>query len=522
MLTAKMTSGTTERGGAPSRHRLGGIPPLSVRTRLVGSVALLSAVGFVGAGAAALVVERQRIESRVQQSLAKEIGEFTQLARSGIDPRTGDPFADAESLVTLSMERNIPDEHETHLGYLANLTIVPADGIGTLHREVDFRAVATRAVVPAYGSYESPDEGRVVFAVMPFTKEDQLSHFVTAYFVDRELDELGDAIRSYAVAATFAWAGLVLAAWGLARRILRPIEELRNTAATITETDVSRRIEATDDDEVGDLGRTVNGMLDRLEDALDSQRRMLDDAGHELRTPITVIRGHLELMDEEDPADVRATRDLSIDELDRMARLVDDLLVLARARRPDFLLRRDVDVAEVVRSAFEKAQALAARTWVLDPLTAVQARVDPERLTQALLQLASNAVTVTGPGDTIGLGCAPGPGGVHLWVRDTGPGVPPADRLRIFERFESGVRVPGAASTGLGLAIVSAIARAHGGAARVTSAGPAGGALFLLEVPTGHLVPHARPDVEGPGPDHAQFDSVTTIFERVDAGVGRS
>ena len=518
---ATMTTGTTTEPGR-TRSVLGrGVPSLSVRTRLVGSVAVLSALGFVGAGAAALIVERQRIESRVEASLAQEIGEFTELARSGVDPRTGEPFADAESLVTLSMQRNVPDEHETHLGYLADLTIVPVDGGGTLHREVGFRAVATSAAVPAYGSYESPDEGRVVYAVMPFTKAGQQSHFVTAYFVDRELDELGDAIRSYAVAAAFAWAGLVLAAWALARRILQPIEELRSTAATITDTDVSRRIEVTGDDEVADLGHTVNGMLDRLEDALDSQRRMLDDAGHELRTPITVIRGHLELMDEEDLGEVRATRELAIDELDRMARLVEDLLVLAKARRPDFLRRREVDVAELVRRTFDKAQALGPRHWVLDPLTSVRARVDPERLTQAMLQLASNAVAVTGEGDTIGFGCAPGPGGVQLWVRDTGPGVPQEDRLRIFERFESATHVPGGASTGLGLAIVSAIARAHGGAARVTSAGSAGGALFILEVPTPARDPLERHDVAHPGADQEDYDSVTTIFERVDAGAGR-
>jgi two-component system OmpR family sensor kinase len=513
---------TTEPADTRAVPRFGGAPSLSVRTRLIGSVAVLSAVGFVGAGAAALLVERQRIEARVEQSLAREIGEFTELARSGVDPRTGEPFADAESLVTLSMQRNIPDEHETHLGYLADLTIVPVDGGGTLHREAGFRAVATRAVVPAYGDYESAAQGRVVYAVMPFSKAGQQSHFVTAYFVDRELDELGDAIRSYAVAAAFAWAGLVLAAWALARRILRPIEELRSTAATITETDVSRRIEVTGGDEVADLGRTVNGMLDRLEDALDSQRRMLDDAGHELRTPITVIRGHLELMDEDDAADVRGTRDLSIDELDRMALLVEDLLVLARARRPDFLRRREVDVAEVVRSTFDKAQALAARTWVLDPLSPARARVDPERLTQALLQLASNAVAVTGEADTIGIGCAPGPGGVQLWVRDTGPGVAPADRHRIFERFHSGARVPGGTGTGLGLAIVTAIARAHGGAARVTSAGSGGGALFILEVPTADLDAIGRPGADAPGPHEEEYDSVTSIFERVPAGAGRS
>lgn len=522
MMVAQMTTTkpmtTTEPTPARPVPAFGGLPSLSVRTRLVGSVAILAALGFVGAGAAALLVERQRIEARVEKSLAQEIGEFTELARSGVDPRTGEPFADAESLVTLSMQRNIPDEHETHLGYLADLTIVPVDGGGGLHREAAFRTVATRAVAPEFGSYDSADEGRVVYAVMPFTKEAQRSHFVTAYFVDRELDELDDAIRSYALAAAFAWAGLVLAAWALARRILRPIEALRSTASTITETDVSRRIAVTGDDEVADLGHTVNGMLDRLEEALGSQRRMLDDAGHELRTPITVIRGHLELMDVEDPDDVRGTRDLSIDELDRMARLVEDLLVLAKARRPDFLRRRHVDVADVVRSTFEKAQALGPRGWVLEPLTSAPATVDPERVTQALLQLASNAVAVTGEGDTIGFGCAPGPTGVQLWVRDTGPGVPPADRLRIFDRFESAARVPGGTGTGLGLAIVSAIARAHGGSARVVAGGPAGGALFVLDLPA------TSPGAEGDGswPAAEDYESVSGLFDRVNAGSGRS
>jgi two-component system OmpR family sensor kinase len=516
MTTVTMT--TTE--PSPARERLVGVrlPSLSVRTRLIGTVAILSALGFIGAGAAALVVEKARLEARVEQSLAREIGEFTELARSGVDPRTGEQFADAASLVTLSMERNIPDQHETHLAFLAALTIVPVDGDGSLHLDPEFRSAVTAATAPAYGSYNSSEQGRVAYAVMPFTKEGQRSHFVTAYFVDRELDELAETIWLYAVAATFAWAGLVLAAWFLARRILQPIEALRSTAATITDTDVSRRIVVTGADEVADLGRTVNGMLDRLEEALDSQRQMLDDAGHELRTPITVIRGHLELMDERDAADVEATRELAIDELDRMARLVEDLLVLAKARRPDFLRRRTVDVADVVRRTFDKAQALAPRGWVLDPLTSVPAHVDAERLTQAMLQLASNAVAVTDEGDTIGFGCAPGPHGVQVWVRDTGPGVPPADRLRIFERFESGSRVPGGPSTGLGLAIVSAIAQAHGGTARVTAAGPAGGARFILEFPMAPV----DTDLADSWPNQADYDSVTDIFERVNAGSVRS
>ncbi|MGL5859974.1 MAG: sensor histidine kinase, partial [Phycicoccus sp.] len=285
------------------------------------------------------------------------------------------------------------------------------------------------------------------------------------------------------VVAALTWAALVLAAWALARRVLRPLDDLRRTAETITETDVSQRIDVTGADEVAELGETVNGMLDRLEDALDSQRRMLDDAGHELRTPVTVIRGHLELMDARDAGDVEGTRALVIDELDRMGRIVEDLLVLAKARRPDFLRREVVDVGEVVATSLDKASGLAPRSWVLDGAPEVLAPVDAGRVTQALLQLAANAVAVTSEHDTIAFGCAPMPGVVRIWVRDTGPGVPAADRQRIFARFESGGASAGEGGTGLGLAIVAAIAAAHGGTADVAAAAPDGGALFTLELP---------------------------------------
>lgn len=107
---------------------------------------------------------------------------------------------------------------------------------------------------------------------------------------------------------------------------------------------------------------------------------------------------------------------------------------------------------------------------------------------------------------------------MQLWVRDTGPGVPPADRLRIFDRFESAARVPGGTGTGLGLAIVSAIARAHGGSARVVAGGPAGGALFVLDLPA------TSPGAEGDGswPAAEDYESVSGLFDRVNAGSGRS
>jgi signal transduction histidine kinase len=222
-------------------------------------------------------------------------------------------------------------------------------------------------------------------------------------------------------------------------------------------------------------------MLDRLERAFSDQRRFLDDAGHELRTPITIVRGHLELMNAGDPADVAESRALVMDELDRMSRLVDDMVLLARSEQPDFLRVTDVEIGALVDDVLDKARPLAERTWVVDarmdePLTA-----DPQRVTQALLQLVSNAVRHTGTSDTIGLGAAAAGGAVKVWVRDTGPGVPPADRERIFARFQRGHSSSGDGS-GLGLSIVRAIAVAHGGSATVESTAH-GGARFVLWLP---------------------------------------
>jgi HAMP domain-containing protein len=118
----------------------------------------------------------------------------------------------------------------------------------------------------------------------------------------------------------------------VAGRLLRPLRDLRSATEIITSTDMSRRDEVRDgDDEVTHLALTFNSMLDRLEQSFAAQRRFLDDAGHELRTPITILRGHLEVLDTSDPADIDSTRALLLDEVDRMQRLVDDLMLLSRA-----------------------------------------------------------------------------------------------------------------------------------------------------------------------------------------------
>jgi two-component system, OmpR family, sensor kinase len=210
--------------------------------------------------------------------------------------------------------------------------------------------------------------------------------------------------------------------------------------------------------------------------------------GHELRTAITVVRGHLELLDSGDRREVAETTTLVLGELDRMSRLVDDLVTLSSAERPDFLRPVQVDVGFLVDDVLEKARTLGDRAWGVESRGSAYVLGDPQRLTQALLALAHNAVKFTAPGGTVALGHGADVHArtVRVWVRDSGPGVRSEDAARIFRRRVRGTpNGPGTArgpGSGLGLAIVSSIAHAHGGRVELDSE-PGLGATFTLVLP---------------------------------------
>jgi signal transduction histidine kinase len=173
------------------------------------------------------------------------------------------------------------------------------------------------------------------------------------------------------------------------------------------------------------------------------------------------------------------------DELDRMGRLVNDLLLLAKAQRPDFLQPEPIEADEFTRELFAKASALAGRDWRLSEVASGRIVADRQRLTQAVMNLSQNAVNHTGERDAVELGSTIANGSVSLWVRDTGPGVAETDRKRIFERFARGSEARRTDGSGLGLAITQAIAEAHHGRVELDSR-PGAGARFTIVIPTRH------------------------------------
>ena len=220
-------------------------------------------------------------------------------------------------------------------------------------------------------------------------------------------------------------------------------------------------------------------------------------------------------MDAADPQDVAEARELTLDELDRMHRMVEDLVTLAKVNRPDFVTPRPVEVGRLLDDVLDKSRALADRQWRVDGRVEAVITLDQQRITQALLQLVSNAVKFTDVGDTIAIGSQlAGSGvdviggqlagsGVKLWVRDTGAGIAPEDLERIFDRFARIDTGRGVDGSGLGLAIVRGIAEAHHGTVSVQST-PGRGSVFNIWLPASGPVDVALADavVEAPASDH--------------------
>nr|WP_255433489.1 HAMP domain-containing sensor histidine kinase [Tessaracoccus sp. MC1865] len=295
-------------------------------------------------------------------------------------------------------------------------------------------------------------------------------HFPTAsgalvqvHDYDGAREELHQTIFAFILVAIGATLAVAAVSWLLVSRLLRPVEELREAAESIGENDLTTRVPERGNDDLTRLSVSINHMLDRLETSVEGQRRLLDDVGHELRTPLTIVRGHLELMDIDDPYDIQETRELALDELDRMGGLVGDLLTLAKSQQSDFVKPEWFSLATLTDQVLERSRGLGDRSWRLRSIESADAWLDPDRITQAWLQLVANAVKYSEPESAITLASELVRGEVHLSVEDRGIGIHEADIEKIRTRFGRGRGVSEKAGAGLGLSIVESIVEAHKG-----------------------------------------------------------
>ena len=470
MMTTPTTSGpagTTE--GARRRFTR-----VSVRTRITVVIAVLTAAAMTGAGLLVYALESARIERQVTSQISQEIAEFRNLKR---DPNTGQPFDDVGRVLNVFLTRNVPDDDEMLVGYVRGE--IPERTVNRYGQEVldepaYQEALSDLAGVGGTRIIDSPTFGETWVTLVPVTNAQGDGALVIVNFLRDEHEELNGTLQTYTLIALLSLGLITTIAAFQSGRLLAPLRTLESTAREITATDLSRRIPERGNDDITALTRTINGMLERLDGGFAAQRQFLDDAGHELKSPLTVVRGHLELLDGDDPEELAQTRELLLDEVDRMSRLVGDLMLLAKSRRPDFLVLGEVELTSLTQSVLAKATALGDRDWQLDAMARGRAVLDEQRVTQALLQLADNAVKHTDAGSVVAIGSGFDGDEVRLWVRDTGDGIPVEDRESVVERFgRSHVRA-GDDGFGLGLSIVSAIAEAHGGAVRITDAEPHG------------------------------------------------
>jgi heavy metal sensor kinase len=277
----------------------------------------------------------------------------------------------------------------------------------------------------------------------------------------------------------------------IARAALRPVDEMARTARRITAEDLSRRVERRGSgDELDALAETLNGMLARLDDAFGQTRRFAADAAHELRTPLTVLRGGIEvaLRTERSPDEYRRVLASSLEEVERLIRLAEDLLLLSRSLAGPEGARAPVDLEPLVLEVFEVGARIGRAAGVSVRVDAtVPARVtgDAAALRRALLNLVENAIKYTPSGGKVEIGLGRGEGVAEVAIADSGIGIEADDLERIFEPFLrlDAARARDTGGAGLGLAIARSIVIAHGGAITVESR-PGSGSRFTVRLPS--------------------------------------
>ena len=472
------TASQVQQTDAPRSRPLAGI-----RTRVLISFLVLLIVSTTASVLVLREVLISRIDDEAAEALADDIADLEALFEGGVDPATGRAFnGQVTRLFDAFLATHSPAASTAAVAFAGDEAYAAQSADPSLEPLVDSLRGVGPVTEPTRDSLETP-LGTAQLIAVPVAFGDDTGSLTVAQLLTDRREQVESAVR---IAVGVSIVVLLLASlfiWLAAGRVIAPLQALARTARQISETDLSRRIRVRGNDEIAQLARTLNAMLDRLETAFADQREFLADVSHELRTPITVIRGHIETLGES-PNERGEAVVVIQDELDRMNRFVDDLLVLMRASRPDFLRPEPLDLDLVTHEIFAKARLLGERAWILEGTGIGLVTADAQRITQAVTNLASNAASHTGPGEPIWIGSSLDAGEARIWVRDEGPGIPAEEQRLIFERFARSHSVRGTGGAGLGLAIVKAIANAHGGRIELESA-LGQGSRFTIVLSTG-------------------------------------
>jgi two-component system, OmpR family, sensor kinase len=491
----------SRRSRTPARERLNLALPAGLRWRLTAWVA---GVLLVSAAVAFLVVY-QDTGAQLRSEIDRDIsGDTVQLFQS-LEPLRGE---DA-STISAAATRYVRSQPYTATSTLL-FALMPGVATTSNHPEVFGggppgpgeteadqqveNAEGRRLAVPrlGYSTQLVPDVGRMrIFEQRAYIGDVQVIAGAGEPLALVERAQHGVA-RALLLAIIVVLVLALLASYLAGARVSAPLRRMAQVATRVDAGDLGPRMEISGGrvDEVKVLAEAFNRMLDRLSEAFASQREFVADASHELRTPLTVISGQLEVLaSQENPssAEVARVEGLVRAEITRISRLVDDLLVLAQAERTDFLRVENIDLRPFVTDLWDGLTLTADRRFELGTIVDGSLHADPDRLAQALRNLARNAIEHTAePDGLVRLDVRPfAPGQICFLVSDDGPGIPVHDRERVFERFrrtDTG-RTRAAGGAGLGLAIVRAIAEAHKGSVRVREPRDGRGASIELVLP---------------------------------------
>jgi signal transduction histidine kinase len=456
---------------------------MSIRLRLTLLYSGILALVLVGLSAALYFTVARASYAVVQERLAEEAQRLTTSRGFGLDhlePMHG-RFTDPQTYVqTLRADGQVADRTPNLGDYVIPLS--EAGWKACQQGQTWNETVATEA-------------GRLLVYSRPVAAQGQTGILQIARSLvesDQSLDTLRNILTGGTVMATLFTFGL---GWVLSGAALRPIDRITQTARAIgADRDFGRRVKhAGPNDEIGRLTTTLNTMLTELQSAyqqmeqsLHTQRRFVADASHELRTPLTTLRGNLGLLERQppiSPEDRLAVLADTIEECDRLIRLVHNLLMLARADSGLALRLEAVPVQPFVDELCRQARLLAPNRDVhCENALAVAVLADRDALKQVLLILVDNALKYTPPHGSITLATALADGRALIRVRDTGPGIPPKALPHLFERFYRVEASRTSAGTGLGLAIAKELIDAQGGVITVESE-PGQGSVFTVSLP---------------------------------------